>query len=113
MPWGSLLRALVAPDDEVLAALAAACAPGARFLVTLNLHAWRPPVPEVGTFAEPTPASMLGRAAEYARSGWHIEHSDYLTAAELHELGTSWTKRLGASREALDVLAVRGTIARR
>jgi 16S rRNA (adenine(1408)-N(1))-methyltransferase len=95
----------------VLAGLASACAPETRFLLTLNLHAWRPPVPEVGSLPEPTPASMIERAAEYARSGWRIEQADYLTATQSAELGTSWTKRLGASREALDVLAVRGTIA--
>src|SRR3954454_4564588 len=33
MPWGSLLRAMVTPDDDVLRAVAARCTRGARFLV--------------------------------------------------------------------------------
>jgi 16S rRNA (adenine(1408)-N(1))-methyltransferase len=107
MPWGSLLRALVAPDKTVLAGIAAACAPAARFLVTLNLHAWRPPVPEVGDTAEPTPESAPGLLAA---AGWQVETADYLDDAGVAELGTSWTKRLGSSRDALAVLALRGTL---
>ena len=111
MPWGSLLRALVRPEPDVLAAVAAHCRPGAPFLVTLNLHAWRPSVPEVGDTAEPTPESALADLApEYARAGWSLTAADYLGADELAGLGTSWTKRLGSSRAALDVLALRGTI---
>jgi 16S rRNA (adenine(1408)-N(1))-methyltransferase len=110
MPWGSLLRALAAPDETVLAAIAARCAPAARFLVTLNLHAWRPPVPEVGATVEPAPANLGTFADAYARAGWQVEAADYLDAVGIAELGTSWTKRLGSSRAELDVLGLRGTI---
>jgi 16S rRNA (adenine(1408)-N(1))-methyltransferase len=111
MPWGSLLRALVAPDEEVLRAVAGRCRPGAPFLVTLNLHAWRPPVPEVGGTPEPTPESATERLAPaYARAGWTLESAEYLDDAAIAALGTSWTKRLGSSRESLAVLALRGTI---
>lgn len=111
MPWGSLLRAFVTPDDAVLGAIAGRCVAGAPFLVTLNLHAWRPPVPEVGDSAEPTRQSVGAELADaYARAGWTLASADYLDAGQIAELGTSWTKRLGASRNALDVLALRGTI---
>jgi 16S rRNA (adenine(1408)-N(1))-methyltransferase len=111
MPWGSLLRAIVAPDEGVLRAIASACAPGAEFLITLNLHAWRPPVPEVGDTAEPTPDSAGDvLAAAYARAGWVLDSAEYLDDAQIAELGTSWTKRLGSSRDALAVLALRGTL---
>ncbi|HKC26483.1 MAG TPA: methyltransferase domain-containing protein [Jatrophihabitans sp.] len=111
MPWGSLLRAFVTPDDEVLRALANRCVPGANFLVTLNLHAWRPPVPEVGATPEPTPDSALASLAPaYMRAGWRLDAAGYLDETELAGLGTSWTKRLGSSRAALDVLALRGTL---
>jgi 16S rRNA (adenine(1408)-N(1))-methyltransferase len=79
-------------------------------LVTLNLHAWRPPVPEVGDTPEPAPESIDALAPAYARAGWALESADYPSAAELAELGTSWTKRLGASREMLDVLTIRGRL---
>jgi 16S rRNA (adenine(1408)-N(1))-methyltransferase len=110
MPWGSLLRAFVEPDEQLLRTVAARCRPGAGFLLTLNLHAWRPPVPEVGGTEEPTPESVAGSASAYAAAGWQVESADYLDAAGVGELGTSWTKRLGSSRAALDVLAVRGTV---
>jgi 16S rRNA (adenine(1408)-N(1))-methyltransferase len=111
MPWGSLLRALASPEHAVLRSVAAVCRAGAPFLVTLNLHAWRPPVPEVGETPEPTPTSAAGLLAPaYARAGWSLEAADYLSDEELAGLGTSWTKRLGSSREALAVLGLRGRI---
>jgi 16S rRNA (adenine(1408)-N(1))-methyltransferase len=111
MPWGSLLRALVRPEIDVLSTVASHCRPGTPFLVTLNLHAWRPPVPEVGETPEPTPQSaMADLAPAYAEAGWALRSADYLDATQIAALGTSWTKRLNSSREALDVLALRGTI---
>lgn len=110
MPWGSLLRAFVEPDEHVLRGVAARCQGGAEFLITLNLHAWRPPVPEVGSSAEPTPGSVADLAAAYAAAGWRIGSAEYLDATGVAALGTSWTKRLGASRAELDVLALRGTV---
>jgi 16S rRNA (adenine(1408)-N(1))-methyltransferase len=111
MPWGSLLRALVTPDAAVLRGIAGRCVPGAQFLITLNLHAWRPPVPEVGETPEPTPTSVTtDLAAVYARAGWRLESVGYLDESQIAELGTSWTKRLGSSRLMLEVLALRGTI---
>jgi 16S rRNA (adenine(1408)-N(1))-methyltransferase len=113
MPWGSLLRAFVRPDEDVLRSIASHCVPGAPFLVTLNLHAWRPPVPEVGKAPEPTPASALDTLGPaYARAGWTLSAADYVGEDELAGLGTSWTKRLGSSRDTLAVLALRGTLSR-
>lgn len=109
MPWGSLLRALVQPEAAVLESLTAACRPGASFLVTLNLHAWRPSVLEVGGTPEPQPGDERLTAA-YARAGWRLAEGDYLSADGIAELGTSWTRRLGSSRDELAVLALRGTI---
>jgi 16S rRNA (adenine(1408)-N(1))-methyltransferase len=112
MPWGSLLRALARPEPDALRALAARCVGGAAFLVTLNLHAWRPPVPEVGDAPEPGPDDARLQAA-YTGAGWEIERSWHPDAAELAELGTSWTKRLGSSRPELAVLALAGRIVQR
>lgn len=110
MPWGSLLRGAVGGDEAILTRLAQACAPGAAFLVTLNLHAWRPPVPEVGDLPEPTPDWATGELARrYAAAGLRLDEATYLHQSEIEALATSWTKRLGSSRAALDVLALRGT----
>lgn len=110
MPWGSLLRGTLG-EGPVLEALAAACTPDAPFLVTLNLHAWRPPVPEVGDSPEPDPDTAIdGLAPRYAAAGWHLTEAAYLDDAGIAALATSWTKRLGSSRDRLDVLALRGTV---
>ncbi|GAA2994403.1 16S rRNA (adenine(1408)-N(1))-methyltransferase KamB [Actinokineospora diospyrosa] len=111
MPWGSLLRGVLGSDPSMLKGLAAVCAPNAKFLITLNLHAWRPAVPEVGDHPEPTPESAekdLGPALEAA--GWHLDTAAYLDADEIAALATSWTRRLNSSRDQLEVLALRGHI---
>jgi len=110
MPWGSLLRGMVGLDPAVPRRLRAASGAGARLLVTLNLHAWRPPVPEVGTTAEPDPSWARGElAASYLAGGWRLDSADHLDPAGLAALATSWGRRLGSSRERLDVLALTAT----
>jgi 16S rRNA (adenine(1408)-N(1))-methyltransferase len=111
MPWGSLLRGMLGDGSPMLAELAGRCLPEARFLITLNLHAWRPPVPEVGEHPEPTPESALTELApSYARHGWRLTEAHYLDDAGIAELATSWTRRLNSSRDRLDVLALTGLI---
>ena len=111
MPWGSLLRGMLGDGTAILAELADRCLPDARFLITLNLHAWRPPVPEVGEHPEPTPESALTELApSYARHGWRLAEAHYLDDAGIAELATSWTRRLNSSRDRLDVLALTGRI---
>jgi 16S rRNA (adenine(1408)-N(1))-methyltransferase len=111
MPWGSLLRGMLGDGSAMLADLAGRCLPDARFLITLNLHAWRPPVPEVGEHAEPTPESALAELAPiYARHGWRLTGARYLDEAGIAELATSWTRRLNSSRDRLDVLALTGLV---
>lgn len=111
MPWGSLLRALLDPGAPVLAELARRCEPESPFLITLNLHAWRPPVPEVGEHPEPTPSSALADLATgYRTAGWRLDAAGYLDDAEIARLATSWTRRLNSSRDQLAVLALTGRI---
>ncbi|MER7012062.1 hypothetical protein ABT324_11620 [Saccharopolyspora sp. NPDC000359] len=111
MPWGSLLRGMLGSDTGMLKGLAELCVPGAKFLITLNLHAWRPPVPEVGDHPEPTPESAMELLAPYyAAAGWTLEEARYFGAEELDALATSWTRRLGSTRDELDVLGLTGVI---
>lgn len=115
MPWGSLLRAVAGGDREVLAGLAGACRPGARFRIALNLHPWRSAgsgAPELGGLPEPDPRWALTTLAErYAAAGWRLDRADYLTGPEVEALHSSWTRRLRSSRPGgLDVLALTGTI---
>ncbi|MBV9594190.1 MAG: class I SAM-dependent methyltransferase [Actinobacteria bacterium] len=111
MPWGSLLRAMLGTDPDVLQRLATTCRPVSRFLVTFNLHAWRPRVPEVGPLEEPTPDAATGPlAVAYAAAGWRVERAWYPDPDEIASWSTSWTRRLTSSRDRLEVLAVTGTI---
>jgi 16S rRNA (adenine(1408)-N(1))-methyltransferase len=99
MPWGSLLRGML-DDSSLRRDLAAAARPGAGFLVTLNLHAWRPRVPEVGDLPEPD-ASLLPR---WAADGWVVAEAGDA------DVSSSWTRRLGSTREELAVLTLSGTL---
>jgi 16S rRNA (adenine(1408)-N(1))-methyltransferase len=106
MPWGSLLRGCLRAD-EVLPSLRSVAADGARLLVTLNLHAWRPAVPEVGDTAEPTPTSVLGALNHvYLNAGWRLTGARYLDGAGIAALATSWGRRLHSSRDEFEVLAI-------
>lgn len=107
MPWGSLLRGMIGRNEVVLRSLRAHAAPGAPLLVTINLHAWRPRVPEVGDSAEPAPESaVFALTGPYLSAGWRLERSWYPGDRELSELPTSWSRRLSSSREQFDALAV-------
>jgi 16S rRNA (adenine(1408)-N(1))-methyltransferase len=108
MPWGSLLRGLL-DGSGLRRDLAGTARPGAAFLVTLNLHAWRPPVPEVGEVPEPTPDGG-DLAARFAADGWAVREARYLDADGIAALATSWTRRLGSTRDELAVLALTGTL---
>ncbi|GAB3478454.1 class I SAM-dependent methyltransferase [Amycolatopsis cihanbeyliensis] len=114
MPWGSLLRGVLGSDPDMLRGLAAVCAPGATMLITLNLHAWRPPVPEVGDRPEPTPDSAADMLAGiYTEVGWRLDEARYFGQEEVRALATSWTRRLNSSRSRLDVLGLTATLVQR
>lgn len=111
MPWGSLLRGMLGSDPKMLRDLAGVCVPEASFLITLNLHAWRPAVPEVGDHPEPTPESaMRDLVPALAPGGWRLDSAEYLDSAAIEALATSWTRRLNSSRDQLDVLGLTGVI---
>lgn len=111
MPWGSLLRGVLGADPAMLRGLAEICVPDTRFLVALNLHAWRPVVPEVGSAPEPTPESAPDTIGSIlATSGWRLDTAEYLDEDAITALATSWTRRLNSSRNQLDVLALTGVI---
>ncbi|MEU7530102.1 class I SAM-dependent methyltransferase [Saccharothrix sp. NPDC042600] len=109
MPWGSLLRGVLGRDPAVLAGLAGACRAGARFHITVNLHAWRPAAPAVTGIAEPTPEWVRRELAHvYAEAGLRVTRAGYLADVGASELTSTWTRRLGACREEFDVLGVEG-----
>lgn len=46
----------------------------------------------------------------YAAGGWTLNEARYFGAEELDALATSWTRRLGSTRDELDVLGLTGVI---
>ena len=100
MPWGSLLRAVVEPDPVVMQRITDACVRDARFEVVLNLHAWRPSVPEVGDTVEPTPESIVGSLATV---GWRVDEAGY-GARRRRRPGRSVSARAGPARPRADQL---------
>lgn len=110
MPWGSLLRTTLGRDPAALRRLAAACRPDTPLQVALNLHAWRPPVREVADLPEPDPTTAVAQlAGRYAEGGWRVEKARYLTGPDVDALQSSWARRLGSTRDRLDVLSLTAT----
>jgi 16S rRNA (adenine(1408)-N(1))-methyltransferase len=108
MPWGSLLRGVLDAQSPVLRSLRGVAAVEAELLITLNLHAWRPPVLDVGETAEPTPSDAQGRlGSAYAGAGWALTSAEYLNEEQIATLATSWARRLNSTRDQFDVLALR------
>jgi 16S rRNA (adenine(1408)-N(1))-methyltransferase len=97
-PWGSLLRALAAPDCAVLAGLAALGKPGARFSALVNVQPLRDPG-QAGRLGLVTAALLHepGKlAAEYERGGLEGLRVRDVTGEPVPE--TSWAKRLAVSK---------------
>jgi 16S rRNA (adenine(1408)-N(1))-methyltransferase len=96
LPWGSLMRGLILPDDDILRAVVAVGAPGARYRIILNLRIFEDPVPvEVRELPEVTPDYVNDvLAARYLAAGMDITSIKMLSPSELAELRTSWSRRL-------------------
>ncbi len=108
-PWGSLLRAVSAPQPEVLAGIAACAKPGARLSLLINLAPFVDPeqrarldLPELD---ETTARQRLIPA--YAAAGLRI-HSIETLRGDLPER-TSWGRRLvvGSGRSTLAIEAIK------
>ena len=91
LPWGSLLRAALAPEpgfaDRVLGLLQ----PGGVFELTLSLVE-RDQAAEAGTLDG---ASMTALAGAYAATGFGGLSVHAVTRADVQASGSTWAKRLG------------------
>lgn len=109
-PWGSLLRALAAPDSAVLAKLAALGRPGASLTALINVQPLR----------DAAQASRLGLGAAnllqqperlrdaYARAGFEDLRIRDATRDPVAE--TSWAKHLAVSKREVWRLEARVTL---
>ena len=95
LPWGSLLRAVAAPDVELLRNIAAMCRPAARLQVVYSAS------PRDATelarlgLSDPDPCRrVMEMAAAYDDAGFQLDEVRAIDATELRALGTTWAKRL-------------------
>jgi 16S rRNA (adenine(1408)-N(1))-methyltransferase len=94
-PWGGLLRALLEPEAEALAALAR-LAPGGRFEIVFSYD----PQHDTGAFAgEPLPALDEAYIQDhlvdaYGAAGLEVTEQRRLTQDEALELPSTWGRRL-------------------
>jgi 16S rRNA (adenine(1408)-N(1))-methyltransferase len=108
-PWGSLLRAVLLPDVDLLRRIARMGRPGAAFHARVNASIFDDPhlatrlrLPSLGN------ESVKTKAVSYAAGGIRLE-----TRSVIHdEAPTSWARRLTRG-SVVRVLAFDGTIARK
>jgi 16S rRNA (adenine(1408)-N(1))-methyltransferase len=95
-PWGSLLRATLAPDDaaEAAAGIAGLVAPGGRVRALVSTDPRdRLDLPAPAD----TPAAEL--AARWCRHGLQLAAWRPATESEIAATGSSWARRLRAGRD--------------
>jgi 16S rRNA (adenine(1408)-N(1))-methyltransferase len=109
-PWGSLLRAVSAGDEQVLRSLRRLCAPGALLEVIIGLDAERD-----RTELDRLQISQLSLAQvdaalvpRYRQAGFEITERGERLPADWPDLQTSWAKRLehGTKRSLIYIIAV-------
>lgn len=106
LPWGSLLRAIAAPEAASLQRLREVCKPGAsvRFVFGYGPEADARMIADLGL---PTidPARLV---AAYLTAGFAVRAAPR-TAREIGELSTTWAKKLAFSGKARAFLELSGT----
>ena len=99
-PWGSLLRAIVLPEPDILAGIRRLCRPGATLEIVLGYDPQRERT-EIDRLALPDPTGEYLRAElppRYRDVGLRIERVEALTREALRVLPSAWAKRLGYGR---------------
>jgi 16S rRNA (adenine(1408)-N(1))-methyltransferase len=91
LPWGSLLRAVLAADPDLVSAVASGLRPGGRARVLVSLTPRD--MPALGALAVDQPLVVLARSLEGA--GLEVAGPRAVTADDLASLRSSWARRLG------------------
>lgn len=99
-PWGSLLRAVVVPDVELLSNVRRLCRPGATLEAVLGYDCERERA-EIGRLALPglTEEYLTTELPQrYRDAGFRIERVESMTRDALRALPSTWAKRLAFGR---------------
>jgi 16S rRNA (adenine(1408)-N(1))-methyltransferase len=99
-PWGSLLRAVAAPEAAVLAGMRRVCASGATIRIALALPLERESASFARAGLEAISEEHLrrGLVGAYAGAGFAVSVRA-ASAAEITPFGTSWASRLVLERQ--------------
>ncbi len=97
LPWGSLLRGLVAGDPATHAALSSLVAPGGRLELLVSLTERDRPagMALIGRSERATLSRAAMRGILRRFQGFSVEEMRPATAADVVASGSSWAKRLG------------------
>lgn len=95
-PWGSLLRAVLAPDPDVVAGVAALLRPGGALTVLVSVVD-RDRVEGVDRLDERTAGRVASRLAATG-AGLRLDACRPATAADVEASHSAWAKRLGVGR---------------
>jgi len=94
-PWGSLLRGVLALDPEAATGIAGLLAPGGRVQALVSVTDRDAANPGLAPL---TPADREGLAERWAAFGLRLTAFEPATAEEIHATGSTWARRLGATR---------------
>ena len=107
-PWGSLLRAVMLGDAEVLANLRRVCAPGCLLEVVVGLDPARDraEIERLG-LPELSPSYLESILAhKYSAAGFDVVETGALSRADWSRLQTSWARRLQGNAERVVVYLI-------
>jgi 16S rRNA (adenine(1408)-N(1))-methyltransferase len=94
-PWGSLLRGVLVLDPGAAAGIAGLVAPGGRVRALVSVT----DRDAANAGLEPLRAADRDRLAErWAPFGLRLAAFEPVTAEEVHGTGSTWARRLGATR---------------
>ncbi|MEX0781360.1 MAG: class I SAM-dependent methyltransferase [Dehalococcoidia bacterium] len=108
LPWGSLLRAVAAPEVTLLANIASICQPGACLEIVYSASARdTAELARVGLREADPETRLADLKLDYADAGFRLDGVTRIDSAGLRDLGTTWAKRLwrDPERQAWRILA--------
>ena len=105
LPWGSLLRAVLSADQQIVTLIADGLRPGGSASIVVSVL----PTDERAIGAKTSHGGLTTLAASLERTGLQIRTPRAVEPEDLHELRSSWARRLGvpARRAATLLVATR------
>jgi 16S rRNA (adenine(1408)-N(1))-methyltransferase len=99
LPWGALLVGTMLADPAVLDGLTALARPGAELTVVFNAEVWEESTPKDMADLPAVTVEYVEQtlAPRYAARGIEISEARELSAQEVMDLPTTWSKRLARS----------------